>query len=56
MLLAGLREKVEYVLQNRQEIKEKSKRCLDKIKKLHSPEDYEKKLRMVYSGEVSKIK
>lgn len=56
MLLAGLREKVEYVLQNRQEIKEKSKRCLDKIKKLHSPEDYEKKLRMVYNGEVSKIK
>ena len=56
MLLEGLREKVEYVLQNRQEIKDKSKKCLDKIKNLHSPQDYEKKLRMVYNGDVSKIK
>ena len=55
MLLTGLREKVEYVLNNINEIKNKATKCLDRIKKYHSPEDYERKLRIVYEGGIEKL-
>lgn len=52
-LLAGLYNKTEYVLQHHEEIKEKAVGCLEKIKKYHSPKEYEEKLRMVYQGKIS---
>ena len=55
MLLTGLREKVEYVLENINEIKNKAMKCLDRIKKYHSPEDYERKLRIVYEGNIENL-
>lgn len=55
-LLNGLYDKVEYVLQHREEIKDKAMRCLVKIKDYHSPQKYEEKLRMVYQGRISEIK
>ena len=55
-LLDGLRNKVEYVLNHRSEIREKAEKCLFKIKKYHSPKEYEKKLRMVYQGRISETK
>ena len=55
-LLNGLYDKVEYVLQHREEIKDKAMKCLVKIKDYHSPQKYEEKLRMVYQGRISEIK
>lgn len=55
-LLHGLRDKLEYVLQHREEIKDKAMKCLVKIKDYHSPQIYEEKLRMVYQGRISEIK
>lgn len=55
-LLNGLFDKVEYVLQHREEIKDKAMKCLVKIKDYHSPQKYEEKLRMVYQGRISEIK
>ncbi len=56
MLLVGFRNKVEYVLNHRSEIKEKAEKCLLKIEKYHSPKEYEAKLRMVYEGRIREIK
>lgn len=55
-LLNGLYDKVEYVLQHREEIKDKAMKCLVKIKDYHSPQKYEEKLRMVYQGRIGEIK
>lgn len=55
-LLNGLYDKVEYVLQHREEIKDKAMKCLVKIKDYHSPQKYEEKLRMVYQGRIREIK
>lgn len=55
-LLHGLRDKLEYVLQHREEIKDKAMKCLVKIKDYHSPQIYEEKLRMVYQGRIGEIK
>lgn len=55
-LLNGLYDKVEYVLQHPEEIKDKAMKCLVKIKDDHSPQKYEEKLRMVYQGRISEIK
>ncbi len=55
-LLNGLYDKVEYVLQHCEEIKDKAMKCLVKIKDYHSPQKYEEKLRMVYQGRISEIK
>lgn len=55
-LLHGLRDKLEYVLQHREEIKDKAMKCLVKIKDYHSPQKYEEKLRMVYQGRIGEIK
>ena len=55
-LLNGLRDKLEYVLQHREEIKDKAMKCLVKIKDYHSPQIYEEKLRMVYQGRIGEIK
>lgn len=55
-LLNGLYDKVEYVLQHREEIKDKAMKCLVKIKDYHSPQIYEEKLRMVYQGRIGEIK
>ena len=55
-LLHGLRDKLEYVLQHREEIKDKALKCLVKIKDYHSPQIYEEKLRMVYQGRIGEIK
>lgn len=55
-LLNGLYNKVEYVLQHREEIKDKAMKCLVKIKDYHSPQKYEEKLRMVYQGRIGEIK
>lgn len=55
-LLHGLRDKLEYVLQHREEIKDKAMKCLIKINDYHSPQIYEEKLRMVYQGRISEIK
>ena len=52
----GLYDKVEYVLQHREEIKDKAMKCLVKIKDYHSPQKYEEKLRMVYQGRIGEIK
>lgn len=54
-LNVGLRDCVEYVLTHPQEIKDKAERCLIRIKKHHSPAEYEKKLRLVYSGHINEI-
>ena len=55
-LLNGLRDKLEYVLQHREEIMDKAMKCLVKIKDYHSPQIYEEKLRMVYQGRIGEIK
>lgn len=55
-LLHGLRDKLEYVLQHREEIKDKAMKCLVKIKDYHSPQIYEEKLRKVYQGRIGEIK
>lgn len=55
-LLNGLYDKVEYVLQHREEIKDKAMKCLVKIKDYHSPQKYEEKLRIVYQGRMTEIK
>lgn len=55
-LLHGLRDKLEYVLQHREEIKDKAMKCLVKIKDYHSPQIYEEKLRLVYQGRIGEIK
>jgi glycosyltransferase involved in cell wall biosynthesis len=55
-LLNGLRDKLEYVLQHREKIKDKAMKCLVKIKEYHSPQIYEEKLRMVYQGRIGEIK
>lgn len=55
VLKERLRERMEYVLQHPQEIKSKAERCLAKIKKQNSPEEYERKLRLIYSGRINEI-
>ncbi len=55
-LLAGLREKVEYVLTHREEVREKSTSCLKYIQKSHNPIEYADKLRRIYNGEVGILK
>ena len=54
-LLLGLRDKVEYVLNHRDEVEIKAEKCIHKIKIKHSPDEYENKLRMVYNGEIEKL-
>lgn len=56
MLLDGLRNKVEYVLNHHSEIREKAEKCLCKIEKYHSPKEYEAKLKLAYEGRISEIK
>lgn len=55
MLLQGLQEKCEYVLTHRQEVKQKSFACLERIRKFHDPRDYAKKLELIYQGKVSEL-
>lgn len=54
-LKKGLKERVEYVLNNRDVVKKKAESCLEKIKKDHSPTEYNRKLNMVYEGRVNEL-
>ncbi len=56
VLLKGLREKIEYVLTHRSEIECKAIKCLEKISKYHSPDEYARKLALIYSGRISELK
>lgn len=55
-LIKGLHEKVEYVLTHRDEVREKSVKCLERIAKDHNPQDYAKKLRLVYERKVDQLR
>lgn len=50
ILQHGLYEKIEWVLTHRNEVKEKSILCIDKIKKCHNPHEYNKTLERIYLG------
>lgn len=54
-LKKGLCEKVEYVLTHREEVMRKSERCIERIRALHNPDDYKKKLQLVYEGKISDL-
>lgn len=55
ILKKGLREKIEYVLAHREEVKIKSSNCLKQIKQKHSPIEYNEKLRKIYNGEITQL-
>lgn len=54
-LSEGLYEKCEYVLTHREEVKLKSMACLERIAALHDPDDYARKLKLVYDGKVKEL-
>lgn len=56
MLINGLREKVEYVLTHRDEVREKAAKCLERIAQYHNPQDYARKLQLVYKGKVDQLR
>lgn len=51
----GLEEKIEYVLTHRDEVKAKSFKCLERIAKYHTPEEYNRKLQMIYEGKIGDL-
>lgn len=54
-LSTGLKEKVEYVLNHRNEVKEKSVICLERIKQFHNPKKYADRLKEIYNGNVQSL-
>ncbi len=54
-LSAGLQEMCEYVLTHRQEVKDKSQRCLERIRKYHHPDAYARALNLIYAGRVAEL-
>ena len=54
-LLEGLETTIEYVLRNRNEIKEKAQNCILQISQNHSPESYKEKLKTIYRGNISQL-
>lgn len=54
-LKGGLAEKVEYVLNHREEVKRKAANCLKRIAQHHSPDEYARRLRMAYEGRVAEL-
>lgn len=54
-LVNNLEQKVRYVLSHREEVKEKSRLCLERIAKFHNPEEYAKKMGLIYDGKISML-
>lgn len=55
ILKQGLREKIEFVLTHRHEVKTKAENSLCKIRENHSPSVYAENLAMVYSGRINEL-
>lgn len=55
MLLQGLKDKCEHVLTHRQEVKQKSIACLERIRRFHDPSNYAHKLELIYQGKVGEL-
>lgn len=55
IILDGLYEKCEYVLTHRQEVKQKSEACIDRIRSDHNPKEYSQKLELIYGGHVGDL-
>lgn len=54
-LKQGLYEACIHVLNNRHEVYEKSINCIERIRKDHSPVDYNRKLKLIYEGKISEL-
>ena len=54
-LLEGLREEIEWVIQHPDEIKQKAENSLKRIAECYSPDDYCRKLEMIYNGRISEL-
>lgn len=54
-LQAGLERTIVHVLENRHEVHEKAKQCLEDIKHNCNPALYGKKLQLLYQGKVSSV-
>ena len=55
-LQAGLEQKVRYVLEHRQEVRVKAVNCIKKIRKENDPATYNECLKLLYQGEVDKVR
>lgn len=56
MLLKGLRETLIHVLEHPEEIEQKALAGIERIKNNYNPDEYARKLKCAYEGEISKIK
>lgn len=56
VLSKGLYETLEYVLLHKDEITEKSQKCLERIEKYHNPERYSKCLDLIYNNKISELR
>lgn len=56
VLSKGLYETLEYVLLHKDEITEKSQKCLERIEKYHNPERYSKCLDLIYNNKISVLR
>lgn len=56
MLLKGLRETLIHVLEHPEEIEQKALAGIKRIKNNYNPDEYARKLKCAYAGEISKIK
>lgn len=55
MLIDGLKDKIEYVLTHRDEVRQKSHSCLERIDREHNPKTYADKLEIVYDGRIAEL-
>lgn len=55
-LLNGLRETIIHVLEHPEEIEKKAMAGIERIKKDYNPDEYAKKLQLIYEGRIAEIK